>query len=81
MARRRKSSGGGLINLFALMPWWACAALAVVAYFGLHAWADKPAPKVRQGALAPQLNSVVTGTALNAAANVGQYALPLPSSA
>ena len=78
MARRRtKSPGGGLSDLFALMPWWACVALAGAAYLALHAFSERPTPRVQPGALAPQVGSVVTGAALKSVAAVGQYALPI----
>ena len=78
MARRRtKSSGEGWIDLFALMPWWVCVGLAITAYVALHAWAERPAPKLQPGALAPQLDTVMIGATLKGFAAVGQYVLPI----
>jgi len=43
MARRRKSSPlEDLIDVLALLPWWACVGLAVVWYVILH-WLARPA--------------------------------------
>lgn len=78
MARRRtKSSGEGWIDLFALMPWWVCVGLAITAYVALHAWAERPAPKLQPGALASQLDTVMIGATLKGFAAVGQYVLPI----
>ncbi len=78
MARRRtKSSGEGWIDLFALMPSWVCVGLAITAYVALHAWAERPAPKLQPGALGPQLDTVMIGATLKGFAAVGQYVLPI----
>lgn len=64
------------MDLFALLPWWVCVALAVVAYFALHALGGQPAVKPQAGPLGPQLNSLVIDAGLRGAATVGQYLLP-----
>ena len=73
MAREKKSGAREVIDLFALMPWWACVALAAVAYVALHAWAP-PAADPAQGI--HQLDKLYLGMALRAFAMVGQYAVP-----
>ena len=73
MARKKKSGAREVIDLFALMPWWACVALAAVAYVALHAWAP-PAADPAQGI--HQLDKLYLGMALRAFAMVGQYAVP-----
>jgi restriction system protein len=74
MARRKKgSSGEGLLDLFALMPWWLCVALAVVAYFGLHTWAAQPPPRPDPA----KLDSILVGAMVRQLATIGQFALPM----
>jgi len=75
MARKMKSSPlEDLVELVALMPWWAGCVLALVSYLWLHGVAT-------QGVLAPiapgQLGSVVTQTIWKTLAMFGQYVLPL----
>ena len=43
MARRKKTSPAeDLIDLVALMPWWAGVLLAILGYFWLHSVASQP---------------------------------------
>jgi restriction system protein len=44
MARRRQSAFEDLINVAALLPWWAGVALAIVAYLVIHPFAEMPTP-------------------------------------
>ena len=75
MARRKKSSPAeDLVDLIALMPWWAGCVMALVSYLWLHGVAN-------QGILAPiapgQVGSMVTQTFWKTLAMFGQYLLPL----
>ena len=47
MARRKQSTAEDLMDLVAMLPWWAGVALAGVAYVGLHQIAVSPAPTFR----------------------------------
>lgn len=74
MARRRRSGAADdLMDLVALLPWWAGVGLAVVLYLVLHAAATQPAPEIRPG----QVGAGVAGIYLRTLAMVGQYVLPL----
>jgi len=78
MARTKKgSSGEGLLGLFALLPWWVCVVLAVVAYFGLHALAGLPPAKPQAGPSGSQFQSLAMDAMVRGAAGALQYALPI----
>lgn len=73
MARRNKSSFNDVIEISAMLPWWAGVLLAVISYLGLHWYAGAPVASPASGkavidTLAPQM--------LRAAARFGQYFLP-----
>lgn len=75
MSRRRKTSHAeDFIDLVALLPWWAGVTLAIVLYLILHNIASQP---VVTTALPGQVGVVMSQTIWKAAANFGQYALPL----
>ena len=75
MARRKKSSPAeDLVELVALMPWWAGCVLALVSYLWLHGVATHEVVAL----IAPgQVGTVVTQTVWKSLATVGQYLLPL----
>lgn len=75
MARRSKSRPfENLIDLVAMLPWWASLVLAVVAYLVLHPLAA-PAPVT---ALQPgQAGAFVAQTFVKTLAAIGQYLIPL----
>ncbi|MFX1681028.1 restriction endonuclease [Mitsuaria sp. CC2] len=78
MARTKKgSSGEGLLGFFALLPWWVCAALAVVAYFGLHALAEQPPVKPQAGPPGSQFHALAIDAMVRGGATALQYVLPL----
>lgn len=74
MARRsRTSPAEDLIDVVALLPWWAGVALAVVFYFWLHGVASAPLPPV-----APSRPSeLMTGVMWRGLATGLQYLLPV----
>ncbi len=75
MARRKKDHAANvLVEVTALMPWWAGVALAVVSYFWLHSIAVKPLAAALQPG---QAGSMVTTALWHGLATVGQYVLPL----
>lgn len=72
MARNKKSSPlEDMMELVALMPWWAGCLLALVSYLLLHGVATKGA------VTSTQLGPMMTQTVFLAFASVGQYLLPL----
>ena len=75
MARRKKTSTfDDLIDLVAMLPWWAGVALAVIAYFLLHrVAAQQVVASVQPG----QLGTMLAQTIWRPFATVGQYLVPL----
>lgn len=74
MARKRTSPAEDLMDLVALLPWWAGLALGLVSYLVLHHVAGQP---VTAAAQPGQLGAVVTQTLGRTLASVGQYVVPL----
>lgn len=75
MARRKKSSpADDLVELVALMPWWAGCVLALVSYLWLHGVATQ---EVVASITPGQVGTAVTQTVWKSLATVGQYLLPL----
>lgn len=75
MARKRKTSTAeDLMDLIALLPWWAGVALALVSYMVLHAIAIRPLPSVQNP---QQIGSLATTAIWQGLATGGQYLLPL----
>ena len=73
MARRGKSSAlEDLMDLVAMLPWWAGVALAFASYWVLHAIAIRPLPTVGSAQQADLLTAVVW----QGLATGGQYLLP-----
>jgi len=72
MARKRKSSAEGFLDLVALLPWWAGALLAVASYIALDRLSGlTPAPP------APgQMGTFLQVTMLAAFANIGKIIVP-----
>ncbi|ROZ71477.1 restriction endonuclease [Ramlibacter sp. WS9] len=74
MARRRRQSGADdILDLVAMLPWWAGVALAIISYLILHQLAATPKVTAVQPG---QLGGMVTGMMLAAFASIGQYLLP-----
>lgn len=75
-ARRKKTSPlEDMMDLVALLPWWAGAGLAVLSYLLLSQWAasfSQPAP-LKPG----QVGAMVQGALLGGLAMVGQYVAPM----
>jgi restriction system protein len=75
MARRKKTSPAeDLMDLVAMLPWWAGVALALVSYFVLHSVASQ---HVAAAAQPGQVGVMVTQTLWKTMASVGEYVLPL----
>lgn len=71
--RRRTSIGEDLIEAFALLPWWACLALAVVSYFFFGWLAGRPLPPPDPA----RLQNIMVPAVTCGWATVGQFALPI----
>lgn len=75
MARRKKTRpADALLELVAMLPWWAGAALALLSYLLLHGVASRPVTAATQ---AGQLDAMVIQTLWKTLASFGQYLLPL----
>lgn len=75
MAKRRKSSTAeDLMDLVALLPWWAGVVLALVSYWVLHAIATRPLPAAQS---AQQIGQLTTTAIWQGLATGGQYLLPM----
>jgi restriction system protein len=74
MARRKKAStADDLLELVAMLPWWAGVLLALVSYFVLHNIASQP---VVASAQPGQIGAMVTQSLWKSLASVGQYFVP-----
>lgn len=74
MARRRRTSAAeDLIDLVALLPWWASVGLALVSHLVFATLAAKGAPTITPA----QVASGVAGTVITALSKVLQYLVPL----
>lgn len=74
MGRRRKSStADDLMDLVALLPWWAGVALAVVSYWVLNGVATRPLPVVQTG---QQITAAVPAMLWQGLSTGGQYLIP-----
>lgn len=74
MARRRKQGAAeDIMELVAMLPWWAGTLLAVIAYLVLHPIAERPIPPVTQPA---QMGAMATQMIWRTFAFYGQYLLP-----
>lgn len=75
MARRRKSGAAeDLMDLVALLPWWAGVGLALASYGVLHAIATRPLPAAHA---AQQIGQLATTAIWQGLATGGQYLLPI----
>lgn len=74
MGRRRKSdTADGLMDLVALLPWWAGVGLAAVSYWFLHGVATRPLPVAQTGR---QISDALPTMMLQGLATGGQYLIP-----
>ncbi|MRD49739.1 restriction endonuclease [Caenimonas koreensis DSM 17982] len=75
MTRRSKQGPlEDLMDVIALLPWWAGIALAVATYLGFHAFsASPPIKSVQPG----QIGSAMTGVIISTVASVLQFLVPL----
>lgn len=75
MARRKKTSPAeDLIELVAMLPWWAGVALALLSYLLLHQIAAQPLAAPAQSG---QVSAMVTQGLWKGLASAGQYILPI----
>ena len=74
MARRRRTSPGeDLMDLVAMLPWWAGVILAALSYLLLHHVANQ---QIGAGVQPGQVGAMLTQTLWKSFATVGQYMLP-----
>ena len=73
MARRRQSPFEDLIDVAALLPWWAAVVLAVVAYFVIHPFAEAPTPTATS---MEQMGQAVSKQLYRTLAMFGHYLVP-----
>ncbi|PKO79064.1 MAG: restriction endonuclease [Betaproteobacteria bacterium HGW-Betaproteobacteria-15] len=74
MARRKRTStADDLLELVAMLPWWAGVLLALVSYFVLHHIASQPVAAPTQPG---QMGAMVTQSIWKSLATAGQYLLP-----
>ena len=75
MARRKKTSPAeDLMDLVAMLPWWAGVVLALVSYLLLHGVASQQVVAIAQPG---QVGAMLTQTLWRTLASVGQYIVPL----
>ena len=75
MARRKKTSPlEDMLDLIAMLPWWAGVALALVSYVFLHQLA-KPTPI--QNLQPGQMAAVAVGSVITGLASIGQVFIPI----
>lgn len=75
MARRKKTSPAeDLMDLVAMLPWWAGVGLALASYLLLHGVASQPVVAVTQPG---HMGAMLTQTLWKTFASVGQYVLPI----
>ncbi|MGJ7546712.1 restriction endonuclease [Variovorax sp. LT1R16] len=73
MARRRKTGADDLMDLVALLPWWAGLGLAVLSYLVLHALAAAPMPVAHTS---QDIGQVAVRGLWRGFAYAGQFILP-----
>ena len=74
MARKKTSPAEDLMDVVAMLPWWAGVLLAGAAYFALHHVASQPVAVTMQPG---QVGAMVTQTLWRTLATIGQYLLPI----
>jgi len=73
MARRKQGPAEDLLDLVAMLPWWAGVALAIASYLLLHPLAGMPKTVATQPG---QAGEIVVQMVVSAFASVGQYFVP-----
>lgn len=76
MGRRRKNELGDVVEVLAMLPWWASLIAAVLSYALLHALARPPVVPAGADA-AKQLGPVMVHSVIAGAAVFGQYLVPI----
>lgn len=75
VARKRKTSTAeDLMDLIAMLPWWAGIALALTSYMVLHSIAIRPLPAAQSP---QQIGQLATTAIWQGLATAGQYILPI----
>lgn len=71
--RKRNSTADDLLELVAMLPWWAGVLLALVSYIVLHNIGSQP---IVASAQSGQMGAMVTQSIWKSLATVGQYFVP-----
>lgn len=74
MAKKRTTAAEDLLDLVAMLPWWAGVLLALFSYLLLHAIAAQPVVAAPQPG---QMGAMITQTLWKTLATFGQYLLPV----
>lgn len=78
MTRRKKTSPlEDVLDLLAMLPWWACVMLAAVSYLFLHRLAVPIQPSDLQGQDGTMVGAMMQKAAMHGLATAGQYIVPL----
>ena len=74
MSRKRKSSTAeDLMDIVAMLPWWAGVALAGACYWALHAVATRAVPALQS---TQQIGDAAFGLIFQSLSTIGQFVLP-----
>lgn len=80
MARRKKTSPlEDVLDLLAMLPWWACVMLAAVSYLLLHRLAAPIQASDLQGQGGAMVSAMMQKAVIHGMATAGQYIVPLLS--
>ena len=78
MARRKKTSPlEDVLDLLAMLPWWACVMLAAVSYLLLHRLAAPIQASDLQGQGGAMVSAMMQKAVIHGMATAGQYIVPL----
>ena len=78
MARRKKTSPlEDVLDLLAMLPWWACVVLAAVSYLSLHPMAAPIQASDIQGQGGAIVGAMMQKAVIHGLATAGQYIVPI----
>lgn len=78
MARRKKTSPlEDVLDLLAMLPWWACVVLAAVSYLSLHPLAAPIQASDIQGQGGAIVGAMMQKAVIHGLATAGQYIVPI----
>ena len=78
MARRKKTSPlEDVLDLLAMLPWWACVVLAAVSYLSLHPLAAPIQASDIRGQGGAMVGAMMQKAVIHGLATAGQYIVPI----